>query len=733
MPKIPQYEANARLEPNNMASEAFAQEGYHAERMADVVGRNVEHGVEGLQRGLSQMDEHQAQAQTASMLNDMSNLTVQAHQDLSQTLNNYDPSKDPNPMQAWGEKLDTQLDAVGGKYDNPRTQQAFTEMKDRIRTDLLDRGTSQAFDVVRTYTAQQLGQSGQNMANAAATDPASVDFLAKQYTASIDTMAQQHPGMFSVDERNKLTRSGLEGIYNSAGMQIVHSINSNPNASLRDIAAARQLLAGDNFRNNMSPADYNKVLDDLDKAGQTRQDAASIYIDKSTPQILDNVRQNGDPDGRWGKLLGSSAVHTPEQLAAAAVRLDQYNAAVADYKVGKDINGLAEDQVQKYIQDRKADWQAAGAKGDPASVTTAHAAYDAAVRMAKTRDEEFNKSPAMYMLNHNDTVGALYAKYQQNPTAQSFQVYAAFSAGQQQRLYPNQPPQVLSDDMKADIKSQMASVDQTPQGALNAAATLNKLHDLTGSYYTGAIHELMRDKIIRPDQYVAGNLIARPESQMLAQEVLQAAAVPNDAMNKASPLDESRAVAIARTAFAPLAQTLKGTVNGDDLLNAYISSTAQVLRQRAVNGGSQYLGLKMSGQVAADATQIASQMVLGRIQVKGGMRIPTNMDAADVVGGAHSVQADLANHNLIMAPSYGGLIGGKDQYAKDVASDGYWVTNPKGDGAILYFQGAPVQEKNAKGLVQTISLPFDQMQKLGKNSRSATEQVGRFFTDPGSL
>lgn len=729
MPKIPQFEATARLEPTNMAEEAANKEAFHEERTAEIAPRLYEQGARELQGGINQMDEHQAQAQTASMLNDISDLTVQAHQQLNTTLNGYDPSSGTDVMQGFTDDLDKRLDAIGDKYDNPKTQEAFARMRAETRTNLLDRGYTQQQDIVRTYTAQQLGSSGQKMANAAATDPASVDIIAGQYKSSIQTMADQHPGMFSADERDKLTRSGVEDIYNSAGMQIVHQINSNPNASLRDIAAARQLLAGDNFKNNMSPTDYNKVLDDLDKAGETRQDAATIYIDKSTPQILDSVRQNGDPDGRWGRLLGSTAVHTPEQLAAAQVRLDQYNAAIADHKVGQDINNMPENQVQQYIQARKADWASANSGGDPAAVTAAHGAYDAAVRMAKERDEEFNKSPATYMLNHNDTVGALYAKYQQNPTPQSFQVYAAFSAGQQQKLYPGQPVEVLTNDMKQDVKSKMAAVDQTPQGALAAAATLNQLHDLTGQYYTGAIHELMKDKIIRPDQYVAGTLIARPESQMLAQEVLQAAAVPKDAMDKTSPLAEDRAVAVARAAFLPLAQTMKGTVNGDDLLNAYISSTAQVLRQRAVSGGPQYLGSKMSGQVAQDATQIANQMVLGRIQVKGGMRIPTNYDAGDVVGGATSVQGDLANHDLVLAPSYGGLINGKQQYAKDIASDGYWVTNPKGDGAVLYFQGAPVHEKGPKGTTQTISLNFDQMQKLGKSSRSPLNEIGRFFTN----
>src|SRR3974390_29082 len=113
MPKIPQYEATAELKPNNMAAESYAQLGYHGERLAQTLSSNFQEAANRIGQGVMEYNEHQDQAQTASMLNDMSNLTVQAHQDLNSTMNNYDPSKDGDPVQTFNDKLSSRLEAIG--------------------------------------------------------------------------------------------------------------------------------------------------------------------------------------------------------------------------------------------------------------------------------------------------------------------------------------------------------------------------------------------------------------------------------------------------------------------------------------------------------------------------------------------------------------------------------------------------------------------------------------------
>ncbi len=719
MPKIPQFEANARLQPNNLASQAFQQEGYHAERMADIVGRNVEQGVAGLQRGLGAMDEHQAQAQTASMMQDMSQLTVQAHQSLDTTLNSADPASSVDPMTGYNEQLQQKLQDVRDKYDNPKTQEVFGRMSAELQSNLLDRGYSQWQQQTRAYTAQSLNTTAQQFSNAASLDPASVDDIAKQYSNSVAAMGEQHSGMFSSDERSKLTRSGIESIYNSAGMQIAHGINSNPNASLSGIAKARKTLSGDNFRNNMNPQDYNRVLDDLDKAATTRQDAASLYIEKSAPQILATVVQNGDPDGRWGRMLSSTAAHTPEQLAAAAVRTDNYNAALAEHQVTKEIGDKPDGQVQQYIQARKADWQNAGS---PAEATETHKAYDMAVKVAKQRDEEFNKSPATYMLNHNDTVGALYAKYQQQPTPNSFQTYAAFSAGQQEKLYPGRPAQVLSDDIKRDVSDKLAAVSQDPNGAVAAGQVLDNLRQLTGPFWNESAHELAKDRIVNGAQFAAAQLMGSPKSWSLAQEGLRAAATPDDVLTKTSGVAKDTADKVASTALRPLLATFADTANGHQLVASYVDFMSNIMRSR--------------GKVDSNtADALAQTAVLDRFTIKNNLRIPTNLDANDVADGADNIVANIHTHDLVTPPSFSGMGPAvqKDAYADDIKDFGHWSTNARGDGMMLYDQyGAPVYER-VKGQSVQIEVPYESAAKVGKSIRSPLNTLGRIITNPQSV
>jgi hypothetical protein len=721
MPKIPQFEATEKLQPNNMAEEAMNKEAYHDERTAEAIPHLIQQGSESIQRGFARMDDQQAQAQTAGMMQDMADLTVQSHQQLDTTLNTADPSSGVDPMTGFNESLQQKLQEVKDKYQNPKTQEVFSRMSAELQSNILDRGYSQWQGNVRSYTAQALDTSAQKFANAAALDPASVDDTAKQFGSAVSAMASQHAGMFSADDRNKLTRSGMESIYNSAGMQITHAINSNPNASLSDIAQARAVLAGDNFKNNMSPQDYNRVLDDLDKATTTRQDAFSIYIDKSAPQLLDQVRQFGDPDGKVGKLLSSSAVHTPEQLASAAVRTDDYNTAVQEHKVVQTIGNMPNDQVQQFIQARKANWQSAK---DPAEATAAHGAYDMAVKVAKQRDEEFMKAPATYMLNHNDTVGALYAKYQQQPTPQNFQIYAAFSAGQQEKLYPGVSPNILTDDMKQDIGTRMASVAQDPQGALAAGQILSGTQKLTGQYWNQAAHELYKDHIVSPAQFASAQLLGSPKSWSLAQEGFRAASIPSDTLTTTSGISKEASDKVAADALRPLLATFADTADGHELVASYVDFASNIMRARG----------KVDPTTAAALAQTA---VLDRFTIKNNLRIPNELDANDVADGGDNVLANIDQHKLVSPPSFSGAgeaVQGAS-YADDIKNFGHWSTNAKGDGMTLYDQyGAPVYEnvKGGKAPVQ-VEIPFATAAKLGSRIRSPLNNAERIFTNPRSV
>jgi hypothetical protein len=328
----------------------------------------------------------------------------------------------------------------------------------------------------------------------------------------------------------------------------------------------------------------------------------------------------------------------------------------------------------------------------------------------------------------NDKVAALYVNYQKNPTPQNFQTYAAFSEGQQARLYPGRVPSVLTDDMKRDIGNSLQAVDQTPQGALQAAGTLSNLRDTTGAYYGGAVHELLRDHIIKPGQYVAGQLIGDPKTFTMAGDVLKATSMTNDDLFRQSGITEAKADAVARAAFSSFAATFSDTVNGRQLVGNYEAALSSLLRYH--------------GDVStATAQSMAKSMILDRYNIRGNMRIPSNFDDMDVADGAQSVLNDIKNHNLIAPPSFSGAGGAlqSDMYKADVQDFGHWSTNAKGDGAQLFDQyGQPVYEK-VNGKVQTVNIAYSQLEQLGKGNRGVMNNLNsiahpeRIQSKPGDL
>jgi hypothetical protein len=125
------------------------------------------------------------------------------------------------------------------------------------------------------------------------------------------------------------------------------------------------------------------------------------------------------------------------------------------------------------------------------------------------------------------------------------------------------------------------------------------------------------------------------------------------------------------------------------------------------------------------AGALAAKMVMGEYQFAGSLRMPTDVNAAQVVTGTKSVLADIPNHKLVIPPSYSGT-GPADQkaeYTRSIQEYGHWSTNSSGDGALLYDeQGTPVYEM-INGQQRQVSLKFTDLQAIGAAHPSFISKV----------
>jgi hypothetical protein len=264
--------------------------------------------------------------------------------------------------------------------------------------------------------------------------------------------------------------------------------------------------------------------------------------------------------------------------------------------------------------------------------------------------------------------------------------------------------------MEQRLGNKLSAITQTPEGATQAGQLLIQYQNMSGSYWTQVSHELFRDKVLTPSQYVAAQMFTKPDAIGLAQDLLRASTAKPGELVAQSGISDAKAQKAAAAALAPLRATLGDAANGNELMSAYQNSLVTLIQAK--------------GDINS-AGALAAKMVMGEYQFAGSLRMPTDVNAAQVVTGTKSVLADIPNHKLVIPPSYSGT-GPADQkaeYTRSIQEYGHWSTNSSGDGALLYDeQGTPVYEM-INGQQRQVSLKFTDLQAIGAAHPSFISKV----------
>ncbi len=679
MPVIREY-----INTQDISAEPLAEAAYHVERFARVGAEEITQGAHQFGAGLKELAGQMQQSEVLDLSSKMSNAELDLTKSYEQAKQTADPT-DNTWAQKWFDNTVTPtLDKLGENVESKQAQDYFQRYRNSLQQDFFKRAVN---DQAAMYGQASVNAFNSNINNTAKT----LDLNPMGVQSAIDRVPMLAEGL-PASAKTKAVEEAQQHLAQYAGDGLIEQATrtGTPDA----VAAARKLLSDPNgaYLKYAPAGAYNTWQDRLDKADQTIGATNSEIAKIQWPKLLTGVRE-GD----------AASMQAAQQFADGYIGSNAKETAVERARLGSEL--LDAVGVQRATS-RFRDMPDPEARAQIPALEEADRAGDktakASLEAIRDRDRQFHSDPVSYTLANNDMVRSRAQAFGANPNPQTFAAFAAATSAEQARLYPNDVPKVLPQQMKDDIAGKLRNADTQENGWTGAAASLAQLKNTTGSYWIPAVHELYADHILKPGQYVAGAMMANPQSAPIAGEVLQATAQKDF---KDSALTEALAFKMARQSLGSLADTFKGAASTEPV-DAYVTSLAAVLRQRSI-------GTSTADQTMSD--RLATTMILNNYHIQDGLRIPANMDPKAVSTGARSVLGDIGNHNLILPISSTGLgpQALKDQYVSDLKSYGSWTTNERGDGAVLLDQqNTPVWEKNKDGHIVPVELKFDEMARL---------------------
>lgn len=688
MARIREYNNTQDIDPRSLE-----QSAYRVERTGMIAGQAWQHGFQGLAQGTSEVEKAVAQSETSDLSKKLSDLDLNLTQQYEDARQKGDPLNPEFANNFVSNNVDAKLQSIGDGLMTKQGQQMFQEASARMRESYMKRGIADQATFAGDAAVANYKNSVTNYSNLVTNDPTIMDHAAGMIKTLTATLPAEH--------RDEYQNAGLEAVYGAGAKSYLDAAIKNPNANEASLDAAWSHVSDpkNGFVGNVNPDTYSALEKQYLTAKETLGATQAEIASQNLPDLLQRIKANGgnDTDSEAQNIIdgykGRTPAETQEWQARATKALGE---AKAFGTASASVMQMPEPQALAAINKSQLDIDNAG----PGDLGAKQQAQQAMIAAIQQRDKAFRSDPTGYVIGNSPVVNQRYQDFAQNPTPQSFQAYAQSSMAEQRRLYPDFQPKIVTSQMEQQVSGLLAGVPNTPEGATQAASTINSLATTMGPYWSQASQELFHDKVLNETQFVAANMWSNPKSVGLAQDLLRASATPAKDLEGTSGISEAKAQKAARDALAPLAATLGDAANGSQLMSAYTNSLAKLAQYKGTTDG-----------VAA----MANKMIMGEYQFIGSLRMPLTVNAGNVVAGTKVVMGDIPNHNISVPTSYSGT-GPADQkaeYIRSVQEYGHWATNSQGDAALLYDeQGTPVYE-TIKGSVRQVAVPFTDLDKIG--------------------
>lgn len=505
---------------------------------------------------------------------------------------------------------------------------------------------------------------------------------------------------------NSTTRTelGLEvrkSLHDSALDGYVSKITTNANK----LTPYQVQLAIDNVKNpegkwskNTSPDEYSKALDTLEKTKKFVENKDVRYKVDGFNQAMDQMEYTGK----------TNPTYSPDWIANNIADADLRNTMLKRYDVAKAVGQEAawvKDASEPEIEFRRAEIENSlrnGPSSEFGKQSRVAKAFDQAVT---NRKQEYTKDPVQYALAQSEVARDAFTRLDGSPEAASD--YAETIKQEQQQLNPFGITRILTKGQSANFAELMRQVNLSDTGPDDAIAIMQQWSNQWGKYWPEVVRDLRNDGAMNATQYVASNMMVRPETVSTAKDLLRASKVTLKDIKNLAP---SGSLDATKKAVSQSLQNFYDTtisdVDGDATYKDYHEAITQLVLYKSTQSGIDQ---------SSKAIDYAKQIILDDFNFADTYRIPIAVPESSVKGAANELIRNIDQFDIVLPSLYGiSEQEGLDRYLATLRTDSRWVNSSDNAGLSLTdIQGNQVWHRNINGKVVPLEYTWNEIIDLG--------------------
>lgn len=353
--------------------------------------------------------------------------------------------------------------------------------------------------------------------------------------------------------------------------------------------------------------------------------------------------------------------------------------------------------------------------------------YEAAVAAYNKRVKAFLDDPATFVQTNSPVARQAYTRLTTNPTPEAAQDYASAIVTEQKRMQPDLPPVIMTQAQMGQIKTQLAEIPTTPEGAEQALNLLQSQATLWGSYWPDVSRQLVNEQVLSGPQITAARMV-EPSRRSTARLLLEAANVGEKELRKQidNPQLGTELRAAVNRQLAPLQIAMSYQRRGAKTYSN-MADSVELLALKLMTMGE--------NNTSKAVERAANGVIMQDFAFRGSYYVPREEDLKSVETGLKHATSLIPTRSLVPPTSLSGLKPDdiRAGMVDSLKSGGTWVTNDTATGLVLTWPNISrdIVTVNEGGRVRPLEYTWAELKSLAVEAAAASRRAPRFDETQG--
>jgi hypothetical protein len=481
----------------------------------------------------------------------------------------------------------------------------------------------------------------------------------------------------------------------------VTALETNPKITIREVNGMIAQMSSETagYKTNANPGEYDRNLTRLQKLKETLGEKHERQYISGFSETMQQMRKHGtETEGYQKNKYSEAEIRSMVRDPALQERMiDEQRGARAVAVQMTAMRDMPAEQVPAYLKSLEEKAKSSNDYStDGDALAAAHHAFE--VRMKALKED-----PAGYASSVNTQVKNLQELAETDPTPENVAAYVEATITVQKRLNPGALPAILPQNRIGEIKAKLSAIGNSEQSATEGLSVIQAEVQRYGKYSPIAMRDLRAAGALNDAQFVAAQMVGRPEMKFMAEDLLRAGAQKPEDMK----LPEGAKKNVIRQVDRSLAP-LRATVS-DQTYRAYANALEQ-------------LGLYQSAKTGNDASgsidDMAKKMILDSYEFKDTYRIPKTVSAPAVERAASTTMRELDALPIVPPGSTIPLQKGdiRDRYLSNLKANAAWVNEGDDSGIRLVDEHGRTVMVERNGKVVPLSMSWSEAEAKSFNA-----------------